>query len=165
MWVWWCVRSALLIHDLRNTSCAKHPSAQLHNPYELFTSGSFHGEASGRVLATCAGGVWRAAWAIGSIGEVRGGVGGPALCTRCWRQAAVTLFFLNKFKYSGSLACLHSIALHWLSAAWVRVRQCTPQALPWPSPGRLRRRGSLPNRRRGAAHNAQVATGSLPATA
>jgi len=53
------VMCGLLISDVCNEQSVAHPkAAKLKNPYELFSYGSFHG------------GVWRAAYKVGSIGEV-----------------------------------------------------------------------------------------------
>jgi hypothetical protein len=52
------VMSAILIHDLCNPKAVAHPTVPVRNPLELFKENSFHG------------GIWRAAYKVGSIGEV-----------------------------------------------------------------------------------------------
>jgi len=52
------VMAAILIHDLNNSKAVANPHVQLENPLELFREASFHG------------GVWRAGYKVGSIGEV-----------------------------------------------------------------------------------------------
>jgi len=52
------VMSAILIHDLNNEKAVARPETRLRNPLELFKENSFHG------------GIWRAAYKVGSIGEV-----------------------------------------------------------------------------------------------
>jgi hypothetical protein len=51
------VMSAILFHDLNDTSSAGNPLTKLNNPNELFKFGSFHG------------GTWRCAYEVDSIGE------------------------------------------------------------------------------------------------
>lgn len=51
------VMSAILLHDLNDSSSSGNPKTQLSNPNQLFSYGSFHG------------GVWRCAYEIDSIGE------------------------------------------------------------------------------------------------
>ena len=52
------VMSGILVHDLRNKQAVANPSVPLRNPLELFKHNSFHG------------GVWRAAYKVGTIGEI-----------------------------------------------------------------------------------------------
>jgi len=52
------VMSAILIHDLNNPKAVANPSVPLENPLELFREASFHG------------GVWRAGYKVGSLGDV-----------------------------------------------------------------------------------------------
>lgn len=52
------VMFALLIQDVVNPKADCSPKVKRKNPYELFTSGSFHG------------GIWRCAWTLDSISEV-----------------------------------------------------------------------------------------------
>jgi len=52
------VMGAILVHDLRNPKAVANPSVRLGNPLELFKENSFHG------------GVWRAGYKVGSIGEM-----------------------------------------------------------------------------------------------
>lgn len=51
------VMSAILLHDLNDSSSSGNPKTHLANPNQLFSFGSFHG------------GVWRCAYEIDSIGE------------------------------------------------------------------------------------------------
>jgi len=52
------VMSAILLHDLNNNKAVARPDVPLRNPLEMFKENSFHG------------GIWRAAYKVGSIGEV-----------------------------------------------------------------------------------------------
>jgi hypothetical protein len=52
------VMSAILIHDLNNPNAVANPKVSLRNPYEMFAYNSFHG------------GIWRAGYKVGTIGEV-----------------------------------------------------------------------------------------------
>jgi len=52
------VMSAILIHDINNPKAAANPNTPLHNPLEMFKYNGFHG------------GVWRAGYKVGSVGEV-----------------------------------------------------------------------------------------------
>jgi len=52
------VMCSILVHDLNNPKAAANPDVTLLNPLELFKYNSFHG------------GVWRAAYKVGTIGEV-----------------------------------------------------------------------------------------------
>jgi hypothetical protein len=52
------VMGSILIHDIRNAKSIAQPSVPLNNPLELFKETSFHG------------GVWRAGYTVGTIGEV-----------------------------------------------------------------------------------------------
>ena len=51
------VMSAILFHDLHDSSSVANPKTKISNPNQLFSYGSFHG------------GVWRCAYEIDSIGE------------------------------------------------------------------------------------------------
>jgi len=52
------VMTAILIHDVRNPNAVANPDVPLPNPLALFSHNSFHG------------GVWRAGYKVGTIGEV-----------------------------------------------------------------------------------------------
>jgi len=52
------VMSAILIYDLNSPKSVARPDVPLRNPLEMFKENSFHG------------GIWRAAYKVGSIGQV-----------------------------------------------------------------------------------------------
>jgi len=52
------VMSAILIYDLNSPRSVARPDVPLRNPLEMFKENSFHG------------GIWRAAYKVGSIGQV-----------------------------------------------------------------------------------------------
>jgi hypothetical protein len=52
------VMGAILVHDVRNQKAVANPAVNLNNPLELFKYNGFHG------------GIWRAGYKVGTIGEV-----------------------------------------------------------------------------------------------
>jgi len=52
------VMAALLINDIRDKTSVAYPNRPLANPYQLFSSGSFHG------------GMWRCGYKLNTIGEI-----------------------------------------------------------------------------------------------